>query len=471
VYDPQPVADAVVLPDHDPLDLLDRRIQDGDAVLGVVGLGYVGLPLACTVAEAGLRVKGFDVDSAKIERLRAGESYIRHVRGGRVRAVLAPDGEDFPERRNGSGGGFRPSAAFGELRDCDAIVLCVPTPLNEGREPDLSYVTGTARTVAEHLRRGQLVVLESTTYPGTTDEVVQPILEAGGLRVGRDFALAFSPEREDPGNPSFSTRTIPKVVGGVTPRCGELAATLYRRFIERIVPVANARIAESAKLLENIFRSVNIALVNELKMLFDRMDIDVWQVIEAAATKPFGFMPFYPGPGLGGHCIPIDPFYLTWKARHYDFATRFIELAGEVNGAMPYWVVERVVEALGRRGKPLPGARVLILGVAYKRDVDDLRDSPSLKLLEILETRGAVVSYNDPHVPTLRARRFHHYEPFHLDSVPLTPETIAAADVVIVATDHGSYDWESIVSHASLVVDTRNALCALTAGREKIIKA
>jgi UDP-N-acetyl-D-glucosamine dehydrogenase len=364
-----------------------------------------------------------------------------------------------------------PTADFSHLRRCDAILISVPTPLTEGREPDLSYVRVTAETIAKHLRPGQLVVLESTTYPGTTDEIVRPILEGGGLRCGVDFALAFSPEREDPGNPSFSTQSIPKLVGGVTAECGELATALYRHFIEHVVPVSSARVAESGKLLENIFRAVNIALVNELKMLFERMGIDVWEVIEAAATKPFGFMPFSPGPGLGGHCIPIDPFYLTWKARHFDFSTRFIELAGEVNTAMPYYVVDRVIDALGQQGKAVRGARVLVLGVAYKKDVDDLRESPALKIIEILESRGAVVSYNDPHVPTLRTRSLRDYGTLQLDSLPLTVEVLSRKDCVVIATDHTAYDYEHVVSAAALVVDSRNATRNVRHGREKIVKA
>jgi UDP-N-acetyl-D-glucosamine dehydrogenase len=368
-------------------------------------------------------------------------------------------------------GGLAPTGDLSELGRCDAVLICVPTPLTEGREPDLSFVRRTTEDVARTLRRGQLVVLESTTYPGTTDELLRPILEAGGLRAGRDFYLAFSPEREDPGNPRFDTRTTPKLVGGVTPECGRVACGLYETFVERVVPVSSARVAEAAKLLENIYRSVNIALVNELKMLFERMGIDVWEVIDAAATKPFGFTPFYPGPGLGGHCIPIDPFYLTWKARHHDFATRFIELAGEINTGMPYWVVERVTEALGRHGKPLQGSKVLVLGVGYKRDVDDLRESPALKVIRILESKGARVAYNDPYVPSLRTRRLRHYDTFPLDSVPLTDEELASADCVLIATDHSVYDYERIVAASRLVVDTRNATRGVRRGREKIVRA
>jgi len=437
-------------------DDLKQRLASDHATVGVIGLGYVGLPLALTMVEAGKRVIGLDVDAAKVERLDQGQSYIRHIEASRIVAA---------------GKRFRATTDFRALTDCDAIIVCVPTPLTEGREPDLSYVSRTAETIAEHLRAGQLVVLESTTYPGTTEEVMQPILERGGLRVGRDYHLAFSPEREDPGNPRFNTKTIPKLVGGVTAQCGELARALYGSFLEKVVVVSSARVAESAKLLENIYRSINIALVNELKMLFERMGIDVWEVIEAAATKPFGFTPFYPGPGLGGHCIPIDPFYLTWKARHYDFSTRFIELAGEVNTGMPYWVVDKVVEALGEDGKPIKGAKVLVMGVAYKKDVDDLRESPSLKVIEILESRGAKVSYNDPYVPSLRARKLRHYETFDLDSVDLEDRTIAEADCVLIATDHSAYDYDRIVRHARRVVDTRNATRSVRQSRNKIVKA
>jgi UDP-N-acetyl-D-glucosamine dehydrogenase len=451
------------------LEDLVRRIESRDATVGIIGLGYVGLPLVCTIAEAGLRVAAFDVDRAKIDKLGSGESYIRHIPADRVRRIRSTSADVAALARGGRG--FVPTADFADLRHCDAVIVCVPTPLTEGREPDLGYVRDTAETIARTLRAGQLVVLESTTYPGTTDEVMRPVLERGGLRIGRDFLLAFSPEREDPGNPRFSTRSIPKIVGGVTAECGVAAAALYGVFIERVVPVSSARVAESAKLLENIYRSVNIALVNELKMLFDRMEIDVWEVIDAAATKPFGFTPFYPGPGLGGHCIPIDPFYLTWKARHYDFSTRFIELAGEINTGMPYYVVDRVAEALGERGVALARSSVLVLGIAYKKDVDDLRESPSLKVLEVLESRGARVAYNDPYVPSLRARRLRHYDTFQLDSAPLDAATLGAADCVLIATDHSDYDYERIVAESRLVVDTRNATRAVKVGREKIVKA
>jgi UDP-N-acetyl-D-glucosamine dehydrogenase len=455
----------------DPLSELELRIENQQAIIGIIGLGYVGLPLACTIVEAGQRVVGFDLDETKIEKLSNGESYIRHVSPERIQTVLAPQPSVEAMVDDDTQAGFIPTSNFKSLSECDAIVICVPTPLTEGREPDLSFVTQTAETLAGYLRPGQIVILESTTYPGTTDEVLKPILERDGLKVGEDFALAFSPEREDPGNPRFDTRTIPKLVGGVTPRCGDLAEALYRNFITKVERVPSARVAEAAKLLENIFRSVNIALVNELKMLFDRMGIDVWDVIHAASTKPFGFMQFQPGPGLGGHCIPIDPFYLTWKARHYDFSTRFIELAGEINTAMPYYVVDRVVEALGQSGRTLRDAKVLVLGVAYKKDVDDLRDSPALKLIEILESKDAVVSYSDPHVPSLRARKLRHYETFHLDSQPLTPETLEGADCVVIVTDHSAFDYQMIVTRSHLLIDTRNATRDVRFGREKIFKA
>jgi UDP-N-acetyl-D-glucosamine dehydrogenase len=441
---------------------LIRKFERREAVVGIVGLGYVGLPLAATIAEAGFSTVGFDTDELKLRSLREGRSYIRHVPPERLAPLLrvrpAPGGEP----------GFCPTSGYDHLPLCDAILICVPTPLTENREPDLSYVVGTAEAVGRHLRRGQLIVLESTTYPGTTEEVLAPILERGGLTVGRDFHLAFSPEREDPGNARFHTRTIPKLVGGVTPQCGEIAAALYRAVIERVVPVSNASAAEAAKLLENIYRSVNIALVNELKMLFDRMGLDIWEVIDAAATKPFGFTPFYPGPGLGGHCIPIDPFYLAWRARQFDLTTRFIELAGEINHAMPAYVVQRLMDALNDRGKSLKGSHVLILGVAYKRDVDDDRESPALKLIELLLQKHASVSYHDPYVPFLkRSRRYD----FGMESVALTEQALAAADAVLIATDHAVFDYAAIVRASRLVVDTRNATRDVGEGRDRIVLA
>jgi UDP-N-acetyl-D-glucosamine dehydrogenase len=441
-------------------DLIES-FQARRAVVGVLGLGYVGLPLAATIAEAGFTTVGFDTQLDKIASLRRAQSYIRHVPSERlapiVRATLEP-----------GVAGFHPSADYADLGRCDGILICVPTPLTENREPDLSYVVATAETVAAHLRPGQLVVLESTTYPGTTDEVVRPILERGGLVAGRDFHLAFSPEREDPNNDAFTTRTIPKLVGGITPTCGRVAAALYGAVIERVVPVSHAAVAEAAKLLENIYRSVNIALVNELKVLFDRMGLNIWEVIEAAATKPFGFTAFYPGPGLGGHCIPIDPFYLTWRARQFEMSTRFIELAGEVNLAMPAYVVERLADALNDRGKSLKGAQILLLGVAYKRDLDDDRESPAFRLIELLQRKHAEVRYHDPFVPVLRPGRRHD---FGLRSVALDEATLSAADAVLIATDHTTVDYAFVVRHARLVVDSRNATRNVREQREKIVLA
>ncbi|MDY0061544.1 MAG: nucleotide sugar dehydrogenase [Myxococcota bacterium] len=432
-----------------------EAITERKAVVGVIGLGYVGLPLVFAFGDAGFRVLGFDIDPRKVELLLQGESYIKHIDAARIRQLLAT-------------GQFTPTTDFGRLSEPDALLICVPTPLTENREPEMAYIEQTTDAVARTLRPGQLVVLESTTYPGTTAEVVLPRLQAGGLQVGRDFFLAFSPEREDPGNPSYGTTTIPKVVGGTTPACRDLAATLYAQAIQRVVPVSSTQVAELVKLLENIYRSVNIALVNELKVLCHRMGIDPYEVIGAAATKPFGYHPFYPGPGLGGHCIPIDPFYLTWKARQYDFTTRFIELAGEVNTSMPYYVVTRVMDALNERGRALKGAKVLVLGVAYKRDVDDMRESPALKIIDLLESKGAVVSYHDPYIPELPATRSYS---FSLSSVPLTPETLAAVDCALIITDHASVDYDLVVRHAPFVVDSRNATARVQEGKEKVIPA
>ena len=442
----------------DLIDLFNNR----RAVVGVIGLGYVGLPLAATIAEAGFAAVGFDTKTSKIEALHRRESYIRHVPAARLEKLVRTDAPVAGRA------GLHASADFADLAQCDGILICVPTPLTENREPDLSYVVATAESVAKYLRRGQLVVLESTTYPGTTDEVVRPVLERGGLRVGRDFHLAFSPEREDPNNSKFTTRTIPKLVGGVTPECGRVAAALYSTVIERVIPVSSASVAEAAKLLENIYRSVNIALVNELKVLFERMGLNVWEIIDAAATKPFGFTPFYPGPGLGGHCIPIDPFYLTWRARQFELTTRFIELAGEVNLSMPAYVVDRLGDALNERGRSLNGANILIIGVAYKRDLDDDRESPAYKLMELLERKRAKFTYHDPFVPVLqRSRRYD----FGLKSVPLTAERLAEADAVLIATDHTGIDYDLIVRHSRLVVDTRNATRNVQEGRERVVLA
>jgi len=434
---------------------LQRRIENRKAVIGIIGMGYVGLPLVSTFARAGFRCLGFDIDAKKVRLLNAGRSYIRHISSG----VIA----DLVRSKR-----FRATANMKELKTPDAIIICVPTPLNKTREPDMTYVEGTARAVAERLRRGQLVVLESTTYPGTTRELVQPILEATGLKVERDFFLAFSPEREDPGRRDYSTATIPKLVGAVGRRSHRLAVALYRQAIARVVPVRNCEIAEAAKIVENVYRSVNIAMVNELKVVFDKMGIDVWDVIDAAKTKPFGFQAFYPGPGLGGHCIPIDPFYLTWKAREFGKPTRFIELAGEINTAMPEYVIHRMTDALNARGKPLRGARVLVLGLAYKKDVDDLRESPSIELIELLRARGARVDYNDPHIPRTHRGREHD---LRMKSVPLTPQRLGRYDCVLIATDHSAYDYGQIVRHAKLVIDTRNATASVRRGRERVVKA
>jgi UDP-N-acetyl-D-glucosamine dehydrogenase len=425
--------------------------------VGIVGLGYVGLPLALLFAGQ-VPVIGFDIDPAKISRLNAGESYIGHISSERI--VSARDS-----------GSFEATGDFSRISECQAVIICVPTPLKNDRDPDLSYVLGTGASIAPHLRPGVLVVLESTTYPGTTDGELRSVLEAGsGLRAGADFHLAFSPEREDPGNPASKVAEIPKVVGGFTPACGSRAAALYGRVIRRIVPVADCRVAEAVKLTENIFRAVNIAMVNELKVVYDAMGIDIWAVIEAAKTKPFGYMPFYPGPGLGGHCIPIDPFYLTWKAREFGQHTRFIELAGEINTAMPGYVVARLEAALKSRGKTLNGARVLLLGIAYKAEVDDDRESPAYVLWGLLEAAGAKVSYHDPHVPVIRPSREHaHYAGRR--SAPLDAESISEFDAVLLVTRHSSVDYALVAANARLIVDTRNAFAGFGIPEERLVKA
>jgi UDP-N-acetyl-D-glucosamine dehydrogenase len=436
-----------------------------DIKIGIIGCGYVGLPLALRFADVGQRVTGFDTDHAKVTKLNAGQSYIQHISADKIKQHV-------------QGRRFDATTDFTRLREMDAVLICVPTPLDERREPDLSYVEKTAQSIAPNLQRSQLIVLESTTYPGTTEELVLPILEKGGLKcplargggsenVATDFYLAFSPEREDPGNKQFGLAQIPKVVGGINPASGRAAVALYAQIVSKVVPVSSTRAAEMVKLLENIFRCVNIALVNELKQLSLRMDLDIWEVIDSAATKPFGFMPFYPGPGLGGHCIPVDPYYLSWKAREYDFATRFIELAGEINTAMPYNVVDALVTALNGHEKSVKGSKILLLGVAYKKDVDDLRESPSLKLLELLSARGAVLDYNDPYFPALHKMR--HYDFSNMRSVELSPERLASYDCVLIATDHTSYDYEAIVRNSQLVVDTRNATRHVKQDREKVV--
>ncbi len=422
------------------MDLLNK-IKNCSATVGVIGLGYVGLPLFLEFGKAGFKVLGFDLDEEKINSLNASETYIKHIPSERIKEV----------KKNGN---FTATTDFSLLKEADCIVICVPTPLDKYREPDLSYVLNTAETIAQYLRKGQLVVLESTTYPGTTDEDMRRILEKKGLKAGRDFYLAFSPEREDPNNKDFTTSTIPKIVGGFTGDCLAVADALYSTIVQKTVPVSSTRVAEAAKLMENIYRAVNIALVNELKMLFDRMGIDIWEVIAAAKTKPFGFQAFYPGPGMGGHCIPVDPFYLTWKARAYDFHTKFIELAGEINTAMPYYVVERIMDELNKRGKSLSSSKILILGLAYKKDIDDTRESPSLKLIELLMQRGALVDYNDPYIPMTKKMRMYDLK---MSSIPLTEERLGGYDCVVITADHSCYDYEFILRNSSLVVDTRNA--------------
>lgn len=434
---------------------LENKINSKNFLLGIIGLGYVGLPLSLTFLRKNIKVLGFDYDQTKIEKLHKGESYIAHIPSDEITGFIN-DGE------------FAATSDFARLCEPDVLLICVPTPLTKKREPDLRYVEDTAATIAKVLRPGQLVILESTTWPGTTVEVMQPLLEQSGLVAGRDFALAYSPEREDPGNARYGTADIPKVVGGLNEDSGRIAKAFYEVAVVKVVLVSATQAAEMSKLLENIFRSVNIAMVNELKMLCQRMGVDVWEVINASSTKPFGFMPFYPGPGLGGHCIPIDPFYLTWKAREYDFPTKFIELAGEVNSGMPYYVVQRVMEALNDRKKSLNGAKVLLLGMAYKKDVDDPRESPSFKLMELLNEKGATVLFNDPHIPAIKPTR--HYA-FNLASTPLTAETLAAVDCVLVATDHSAYDYEFILRHADLLVDTRNVFAGLPGAAAKVVKA
>ena len=432
-----------------------KSIQSREALIGVIGLGYVGLPLVREFTRGGAKVLGFDVDPRKVKSLLAGRSYIEHIPSRVVREMV-------------KGGLFDATTDFRRLKKPDCILICVPTPLTKMREPDMTYVQATARAAAKTLRKGQLVVLESTTYPGTTREVMLPILKQSGLNVGRDFFLAFSPEREDPGREDFTTRTIPKVVGGYDRNSLAAAKACYEIAIDTVVPVSSCEAAEACKILENTYRCINIALVNELKTLFDRMGIDVWEVIAAAATKPFGFTPFYPGPGLGGHCIPIDPFYLSWKAKQYGMTTRFIELAGEVNVAMPEYVISKLMHALNDRGKALKGSRVLVLGLAYKKDVDDMRESPSLELIELLKDRGAMVGYNDPHIPKAPRTREHDLK---MSSKKLTAAMLKRCDAVLISTDHSSYDYQFIVDNARLVIDTRDATKSVRRGRRKIVKA
>lgn len=415
-----------------------KAIEARTATLGIVGLGYVGIPLALRFSEVGFRILGFDIDDGRVASLNAGGSPIKHI--------AAADVSKMVER------GFEATADFSRIPEVDAIIVCVPTPLSKHREPDMSFIVGTMESIAPHLRKGQLLSLESTTYPGTTAEVLEPYLKRRGFVVGEDYFLVYSPEREDPGNPNFSTRSIPKVVGGTTPACRRLGELLYATAVDRVVPVSSTQVAELTKLLENIHRSVNIGLVNEMKTIADRMGIDIFEVIDAASTKPFGFTAYYPGPGLGGHCIPIDPFYLTWKAKEYGLSTHFIELAGEVNRDMPDWVVSKIAAALNDRQKSLKGSRILALGIAYKRDVDDMRESPSVMVMEILREKGAIVDYSDPNVPVFPKMREHHFD---LKSVRLTREALASYDCVVLLTDHSDFDYRFIQDTASLVIDTR----------------
>ena len=426
-----------------PLEQLIYKFDKRTAIIGIVGLGYVGLPLVLRFAEVGFRMIGIDIDSDKTDRLNQGQSYIEHI-----------STQSVAEARKK---GFEATTDFSRASEPDALIICVPTPLNAHREPDLSFVLNTVNSLVPHMRSGQIISLESTTYPGTTDEELRPRIESRGFKVGEDVFLVFSPEREDPGNENFETRTIPKVCGGTTPACQQAGIALYSAAIDQVVPVSSTRAAELTKLLENIHRAVNIGLVNEMKIIADKMDIDIYEVIRAAATKPFGFTAYYPGPGLGGHCIPIDPFYLTWKARQYGLHTRFIELAGEINSDMPHWVIGKVADALNDRARSIKGSKVLVLGIAYKKDVDDMRESPSVELMEILRDKGADIAYSDPHVPIFPKMRNHHFD---LKSVTLTSESILSYDVVLLATNHKAFDYKLIQDNAKLIVDTRGVYLA-----------
>ncbi|MDZ7588481.1 MAG: nucleotide sugar dehydrogenase [Parasphingorhabdus sp.] len=405
---------------------------------GILGMGYVGIPLALRMAEVGIKVIGFDIDPVKVEMLNAGKSPIKHITDNEIAAMVS--------------GGFEGSADFARASECDALLICVPTPLSATREPDLSFVIATMELIAPYLRAGQLLSLESTTWPGTTEEILKPFIDTAGLTVGQDFHLVYSPEREDPGNPDFSTRSIPKIVGGSSPQCAAAGQALYGQFIDHVVPVSSTQAAEMVKLLENIHRAVNIGLVNELKIVADSMGLDIFEIIDAAKTKPFGFTAYYPGPGIGGHCIPIDPFYLTWKAREYGLHTRFIELAGEINAGMPQYVLDKLVGALNAQGKALKGAKVLALGIAYKRDVDDMRESPSVFVMELVRDWGAEIHYSDPNVPKFPKMREHSFD---LASVALTPQVIAGYDAVLLLTDHSDFDYAMIADNANILIDTR----------------
>ena len=437
--------------------LFKKKIKDHKARVGVVGLGYVGLPLIMEFCRVGFPVCGFDVDENKTEALLAGKSYIKHITAKGVSEMVKT-------------GRFDATTDFARLKEMDAIIICVPTPLTRHREPDISYILSTGQEIAPSLKKGHLIILESTTYPGTTNEKLRPVLEQNGLRAGKDFYLAYSPEREDPGNPVYSTRKIPKVVGGFNKESLNLACALYGEFVVKTVPVSSTETAEAVKLTENIFRSVNIAMVNELKMIYSKIGIDAWEVIDAAKTKPFGFMPFYPGPGLGGHCIPIDPFYLTWKAREHECATRFIELAGEVNTSMPEYVIHRLMEGLNRHKKSINGSKILVIGIAYKKDVDDDRESPSYKLISILRKKGAKTDYYDPFVPAIRPNR-EYPELAGQKSIKWNIKRLIRYDAVLIATDHSEIDYQALVKGSNLIVDTRNATRDIKTGRKKIIKA
>ena len=432
-----------------------KRIEEKQLTVGVLGLGYVGLPLAGEFASAGLKVVGFDIDEKKVRTLNSGRSIIKHVPHSKVKEIV-------------KAGRFKATSNMARLKNVDAILVCVPTPLTRNREPDMQFIIKSTETIAKYLQRGQLIVLESTTYPGTTREIMVPILQSSGLKAGKDFHLAYSPEREDPGNKDFSTGTIPKVVGGLTKKCCDMACKLYDIAIVWTVAVSSLETAEASKILENVYRCVNIAMVNELKVVFDRMGIDIWEVINAASTKPFGFKAFYPGPGLGGHCIPIDPFYLTWKARQYGMPTRFIELAGEINTSMPRYVIAKTTEALNEHRKSLKGSKVLVLGLAYKKDIDDLRESPSIELIELLREKGAKVDYNDPYIPRTHKQRQHDLK---MTSKKLSAKMLSSYDVVLISTDHSEYDYQWIVKNAKLVVDARNATAAVASAGKKVVKA
>ncbi|MHC4756620.1 MAG: nucleotide sugar dehydrogenase [Planctomycetota bacterium] len=437
------------------MDTWSKKIKERKTKVGVLGLGYVGLPLVREFASSGLKVLGFDIDDNKVQILNAGRSIIKHIPHSQVKKMV-------------DAGLFEATSNMSRLKTVDAVLVCVPTPLTQNREPDMQFIIKSSETIVKYLRPGQLITFESTTYPGTTRELVVPILENSGLKAGKDFHIAYSPEREDPGNKNYTTKTIPKVIGGLTAKCLKMGVELYNAAIDTMVPVSSLEAAEAAKIVENVYRCINIAMINELKMVFDRMGIDVWEVIRAASTKPFGFKAFYPGPGLGGHCIPIDPFYLTWKAKQYGIPTRFIELAGEINTNMPHYVITKTMDALNEHKKSLKGSKVLVLGLAYKKDIDDLRESPSIELIELLREKGARVDYNDPYIPRTHKQREHDLK---MSSRKLSAKMLSGYDVVLISTDHSDYDYGWIVRNSKLVVDTRNATAGVKSGRRKIVKA